>query len=329
MSSKSAHQNSYQEDQDFILFAQHGWADTDYDIGQLARSLAKLDSITPVYVPNLGRIDTWLKIAPLIDKVDKIAIEAIATSPDLPLRIIGHSMGGLIWLEVLARHPEWLTKVHSLVLIASPIGGSDLGRLFDPFGWFPLIARDLGTNRRTIAEAIASKIPTLSIVGDIGNNTDGTVPMGCSQFAQATFVRIDGLRHATLKNHPKVVTAVHEFWKKPIIAPSLTDTASLLIAKLRSLDLTETNNQNFRYAKVVQTYPDGSKLWTWTNSWQITHVFVSDRVTTVQTFGQTSGDRCVYSAYAGWKNASMLKTSVFNMDAEETRSGASPCAPLK
>jgi|GEM_PF-211097 len=339
MSSKSTYQNSYQEDQEFILFAQHGWADTDHDIGQLARSLAKLNSITPVYVPNLGLIDTWLKIGPLIDKVDKIAVEAIATSPDLPLRIIGHSMGGLIWLEVLARHPEWLPKVHSLVLIASPIGGSDLGRLFDPFGWFPLIARDLGTNRRTIAEAIASKIPTMSIVGDIGNNTDGTVPMGCSQFAQATFVRIDGLRHATLKNHPKVVTAVHEFWKKPIIAPSLTDTASLLIAKLRSLDLTETNNQNFRYAKVVQTYPDGSKLWTWINSWQITHVFVSDRVTTSQSSGQTSGDRCVYSAYAGWKNAnklskfsytaSMWKTEVFNMDAEETRSGASPCDPLK
>ena len=302
MSSKSTHQKSYQEEQDFILFAQHGWADTDHDIGQLARSLAKLNSITPVYVPNLGLIDTWLKIAPLIDKVEKIAVEAIATSPDLPLRIIGHSMGGLIWLEVLARHPEWLPKVHSLVLIGSPIGGSDLGRLFDPFGWFPLIARDLGTNRRTIAEAIASKIPTISIVGDIGNHTDGTVPIGCSQFAQATFVRIDGLRHATLKNHPKVVAAVQKFWENPIIAPSLTNTASLLIAKLRSLDLTETNNQNFRYAKVIQTYTDGSKLWIWKNSWQITHVFVSDLVTT----SQTSGDRCVYSAYAGWKNANKL-----------------------
>ncbi|ELS33342.1 MULTISPECIES: alpha/beta hydrolase [Pseudanabaena] len=278
--------------QDFMLFAQHGWADTAQDIGYLARSL--VDANTPTYVPNLGWLDTWLTITPLIDKVETIATEAISTYPQLPLRIVGHSMGGLIWLEVLNRHPEWWSKVHSLALVASPVGGSDLGRLFDPLAISPLIARDLGKNRRSIAEAIAAKIPTLSIVGDLGNNTDGTVPVNCSQFAYANFVCLQGLRHATLKNHPQVAAAVRQFWANPKIAPLSTDIASYLIAQLRSLDLTEIDNQNFAKAKVYQTYGKDVKLWTWQNPFQVLHVFVS------------VGEQCIYSAYTGWQGKTKL-----------------------
>jgi pimeloyl-ACP methyl ester carboxylesterase len=294
MSGKSQHQKS-QTNSDFILFAQHGWADTNRDICQLARSLAGENR--PTYVPDLGLLNTWIAIAPLITKVEKIAAEAIDTYPDLPLRIVAHSMGGLIWLEVLARHHEWLPKVHSLVLVGSPIGGSDLGRLFDPFRIFPLIARDLGTNRRPIAEAIAAQVPTMSIVGDIGYNTDGTVPVGCSQFTYANFVRLKGLNHPTLKNHLRVALAVQEFWENPIIAKVQTDNASQLIAQLRSLDLTETNTQNFQYAKVIKTYADGTKVWQWTNSLQVIHIFVSIF---------NAGDRCIYSAYAGWLDKNKL-----------------------
>ncbi|PZV13014.1 MAG: lysophospholipase [Pseudanabaena sp.] len=285
-----------QEKQDFILFAQHGWADTCHDIAQLARALAMENTI--VYTPDLGLVNTWLEIEPLINKVENIATEAISKHPDLPLRIVSHSMGGLIWLEVLNRHPEWLPRVHSLVLVASPVGGSDLGRLFDPFRWFPLMARDLGKNRRSIAEAIASKIPTLTVVGDIGNNTDGTVPVGCSQFANATFVCLDGIRHATLKNHPQVAAAVRQFWENPIVAQSPTDPASQLVAKLRSLDLTETDNQNFEKAKLIHNGSDDTKLWVWTNALQVMHVFVS------------AGDRCIYSAYASWQNKDKLAMAI-------------------
>jgi hypothetical protein len=105
---------------------------------------------------------------------------------------------------------------------------------------------------------------------------------------------LDGLYHAPLKNHPKVATALQQFWDNPTIAPISTDTASKLIAKLRSLDLTETNNQNFVKSKVIQTYSDGIKLWTWTNSFQIIHVFIS------------IGNQCVYSAYTGWQGKNKL-----------------------
>ncbi|OIP72884.1 MAG: lysophospholipase [Oscillatoriales cyanobacterium CG2_30_44_21] len=281
----------------YILFLQHGWADTCRDISHLSRSLADPQTIT--YAPDLGLLNTWLTITPLITKVEKIAAAAIATS-DLPWRIVGHSMGGLIWLEILDRHPEWLPKVHSLVLVGSPVGGSDLSRLFDPWGWFPLIARDLATNRRPIAEAIASQVPTLSIVGDLGNSTDGTVPVGCSQFAHANFVSLNNLRHVALKNHPQVASAIQQFWQNPQIAAISTDTASILITKLRSLDLTEIDNLNFKHAQIYKTYADGTKLWTWKNLWQVTHVYVS------------AGQQCIYSAYASWQEQQKLAIALAN-----------------
>ncbi|MBD2189012.1 alpha/beta hydrolase [Pseudanabaena mucicola] len=284
----SANLSTHNSSQPFVLFAQHGWADIPKDITNLARALSRENTL--IYAPDLGIIDTWLMIEPLITKVEQVARSVLLKHPDLPWRIVGHSMGGLIWLELLHRHPEWLPQVHSLVVVGSPVGGSDLGRLYDPLRLFPLIARDLGTNRRLIAEAVAAQVPTLSIVGDIGNHTDGTVPVGCSQFTHASMVYLDGIRHATLKNHPRVAAAIRQFWANPTIAPMANDLASQLIAKLRSQDLTETHNQNFKKAKLLKTYPEGIKLWTWTNPLQIVHVFIS------------VDERCVYSAYTGWQD---------------------------
>ena len=72
--------DSEEEEQAFILFAQHGWADTFHDIAQLAKSLANSNTI--VYTPDLGWVNTWLAIAPLIIKVENIATDAIAKSSE-------------------------------------------------------------------------------------------------------------------------------------------------------------------------------------------------------------------------------------------------------
>ena len=142
---------------DFLLFAQHGWADDATDLTQLSQQLVPEGH--RVIAPSLGYWQTWLRIEPLIQKLSVIVEAAIATAPQVPLRIIAHSMGGLLWLELLARKPEWLKKTESLVLIASPIGGSDLARIIDPFDIGLGIARDLAINRRKLAEAIASSSP--------------------------------------------------------------------------------------------------------------------------------------------------------------------------
>ena len=103
---------------DFVLFAQHGWADTHQAIASLSHALVP-DTI-PVIAPNLGWFCTWVRIEPLIQHVEQTAMEALQHYPDHPWRIIGHSMGGLIWVDVLHRHPDWWSRIHSLCLVGSP-----------------------------------------------------------------------------------------------------------------------------------------------------------------------------------------------------------------
>jgi len=196
----------------FILYAQHGWADNHWGIERLAQSLTGNRGLA--IAPDLGWFNTWIRIEPLILKVEQMAIANFAKYPQIPIRIIGHSLGGLIWLELLNRHPEWWSGIQSLVLVGSPVGGSHLARMIDPWGIGLGMARDLGINRRTMAEAIALVIPTLTIAGDTGKNSDGTVRVESTQFKHAKSQRLWGVNHAALKNHPQVAKAVREFWQE-------------------------------------------------------------------------------------------------------------------
>ncbi|PZV07581.1 MAG: lysophospholipase, partial [Leptolyngbya sp.] len=81
----------------YILFAQHGWADTNQSMMTLTERLAGGNA--QIVAPCLNYAMTWLRMAPLIDQVDALATATLARQPSLPLRIVGHSMGGLIWLE--------------------------------------------------------------------------------------------------------------------------------------------------------------------------------------------------------------------------------------
>ncbi|NJK61246.1 MAG: hypothetical protein HC918_14830 [Oscillatoriales cyanobacterium SM2_1_8] len=74
----------------FLLFLQHGWADTDRKMGRLARLLGMESAV----VPNLGFWRTWGPMAPLIDRVEAIVQEQLAARPEWPVRVVGHSMGG-------------------------------------------------------------------------------------------------------------------------------------------------------------------------------------------------------------------------------------------
>lgn len=236
---------------DFVLYAQHGWADNSQAIAALAHSVAT--PTTRIFTPSLGFIKTWIGIKPLIQAVEKIAIETTAKFPDVPIRIIGHSMGGLIWLEVLNRHPEWWSRVDSLVLVASPVGGADLARILDPLGLGIGVACDLGTNRRLIAEEIAAIIPTLIIAGDVDGGSDGTITVGSTKFLHAKFLYLPGLSHAVLKNHPTVAAAICDFWansKQPILSTVEPDLGNLLIRRLLLVTgMTDAHQRDFYRAR--------------------------------------------------------------------------------
>ncbi|MFK8182478.1 MAG: alpha/beta fold hydrolase [Phormidesmis sp.] len=289
---------------DYILYAQHGWADIDRGIGKLARQVASPQA--EVVVPNLGFINTWIRIAPLIDRVEAIAQATQHTHPDTPIRIVGHSMGGLIWLEVLSRHPEWWPLVESLVLVASPVGGADLSRMVDPLALGIGIARDLGANRRPLAERIAANIPTLIIAGDYKGGSDGVVPIECTRVHQASYVEVNRINHDRMKQHPQVVDIICQFWQNtdhlciPIPIPTYCDT---LIRELQSIPgMTDARYSGFSESQVWALMPDNLVLRTWRNRLGIHHVFLSNY----------AGD-CLFAGFVGWPHTQDLYNTLHQL----------------
>lgn len=285
---------------DFILFAQHGWADDSRAIAALSRTVATPNTL--IVAPDLGYVATWLRIQPLIQKVEQTAIDIIARYPTTPIRIIGHSMGGLIWLELLNRHPEWWSSVESLVLVASPIGGADLGRIIDPLGFGIGIARDLGMNRRQLAQTIAQVIPTLIIAGDIDGGSDGTITVGSTKFPHAEFVCLPGLHHAVLKNHQTVAATIRNFWLNPTKAVSSieSDLSTLLIQRLQLvMGMTDAHRRDFYRAKALITFKDGINILTWKHPLQVDHVFVANRL-----------GECLYGGFVGLIHANGLRQTL-------------------
>ncbi|MGB3787306.1 MAG: alpha/beta hydrolase [Phormidesmis sp.] len=282
---------------DYILYAQHGWADINQGIGQLAQSVAS--PTARVIVPNLGFVNTWIRMEPLISRVEAIAQQTQAEHPGVPLRIVGHSMGGLIWLEVLARNPEWWPLVESLVLVASPVGGADLGRLVDPLELGIGIARDLGRNRRAIAERIAAEVPTLIIAGNYMDGSDGVVPIECTRFNRASYVSVPDIDHDRMKKHPAVAEIIQQFWQSSdhLCLPQPVESyCDRVIRQLQLIPgITDARYKGFDQSQLWSLLPHGLVLRTWQNRMGIHHVFLSNY----------AGD-CLFAGFVGWPHTANL-----------------------
>lgn len=273
---------------DYLLFAQHGWADTGNDIGRLAQAIANPQTL--VTAPSLGLIKTFIRIKPLINQLESIVVEKIRAYPDVPLKIVGHSMGGLIWLELLNRYPQWWKKVHSLVLLGSPIGGSNIARIIDPFGIGIGTARDLGENRRELAEKIAQEIPTLSISSDMGMGSDGLVTVENTKFNYANWVLLSGIPHHAMKCHPDMILPIQNFWNNPLLgAPPDSGFANQFIRRLRSVSgMTDTDYRNFKQSRILASFPDNITLHIWKNAIGINHIYLGK-----------DKRHCLYAGYVG------------------------------
>ncbi len=291
---------------EFILFAQHGLTDTNYTLNWFAKSLGADRAV--VVAPNLGYLRTLWHIEPLIDIVDRAAIAAIQQYPHLPLRIIATSMGGIIWLEVLKRHPEWWAQVHSLILLGSPIGGADLARMVDPLGWGIGAAKGLGTNRRALAETIAAVIPTLIVAGDVDGGSDRTVTLEATKFCHAHFVCISGVNHPALRHHPTVAAAIRAFWaepRSPLPAPA-DSLGTTLRQRLYAVEgMTDGHRRDFHRAQTWLLYPDGTNIRRWKNLFGVDHVFIGD-----------PQGNCVYSGFVGWMHSPGLTRALAAMQQE-------------
>ncbi|NJM65097.1 MAG: alpha/beta hydrolase [Acaryochloris sp. RU_4_1] len=277
---------------EYLLFVQHGWADTNGAMARLAQRVAPAN--TRIIAPNLGWWRTWVRIEPLVRDVEAIAQQTLLQYPQTPVRIIGHSMGGLIWLEVLHRHPDWWSRVESLVLVGSPVSGSDLCRLMDPFAAGLGIAADLGKNRRSMASAIAAHIPTLSIASTIDGGSDGLIMRGATQFDQAHWLEFPDIVHAAQRNATAIDNAIREFWHtSPSLQPfahPVEDITAVVINHLRNVPgMTDGHTRYFGKANLWTPLTSKINLLIWKNVLQVDHVFL----------GSTQGD-CVYSGFVGW-----------------------------
>lgn len=274
---------------EFILFAQHGWADTNEEISQLATTLSNDQTI--IISPNLGWVKTWLSIEPLIEIVSQKAEEIIEKYPQTPWRIIGHSMGGLIWLEVLHKNPQWWEKIHSLVLIACPVGGADLARIIDPLAIGVGIASDLGKNRRLKADRITKIVPTLVIAGNTDNGSDGTIPISSTKLSYSHFVCLPNISHSQLKNHPVLVDVIQKFWKtSPTPALFEKDFPTVLIERLQLIPgMTDGHSRDFEKAKAYLNFERGISIKLWKNPLNILHVYVASEQPV-----------CLYAGFVGW-----------------------------
>jgi hypothetical protein len=283
---------------DFFLFVQHGWADDQRAMVALAEQL--VSNPAAIVAPNLGYIQTWIRIAPLIQQVDTIATAYLRDYPDVPLRIIGHSMGGLIWLEVLHRHPDWWPRVHSLVLVGSPVGGADLGRIIDPLKVGLGIATDLGIDRKSIAEQIAAAIPTLVIAGDIDQGSDGTVTLACTRFDQAHFICLPE-SHPALRNHPSVAAVIRDFWADFSICETIA--IDPIIQRLRAVPgMTDGHLRNFSQAKIAFHLKTGNTIRLWQSPFGVDHVYVA-----------SPDGACLYAGFVGWVHSSDLKRALYQI----------------
>ena len=272
----------------FLFFAQHGWSDNSNQIGRLATAL--VTDKTLIIAPSLGLLNTYWRIQSLIKQVEDLATEQIARYPEVPLKIVGHSMGGLIWLELLHRHPEWWSKVHSVVVIGSPIGGADLARIIDPLNIGIGIAGDLGKNRRAIAQKIAQNIPTLCIASDLGTGSDGMVTLETTKFAYSKFVCLEKIPHAHLRYHPDLVPIIQQFWTNPQIAKRKSDLATEIIQHLQDVPgMTDADYRYLERSQLAFKLPQNLTIRTAKNFAGVNYVFVTN-----------SSQKCLYAGYVGW-----------------------------
>ena len=283
-----------------ILFALHGLIDTNQNMGSLAHQVAS--SQTYVVAPTLGVVNTLFEIEPLVDHVEHIATQTFQEYPDLPARIIAHSLGGVIWVEVLSRHPEWWPRFESMVLLGSPLGGADLAKIVDPFGWGIGMAKYLGQNRRVLAEQITAEIPTLVIAGNSTGGGDGTVPIESTKLKYTYFVCLDGIDHSALKTHPAVIKTIQDFWSEPRSPmPIVEDSLILkLIEHFRSVPgITDASQRDFAQSKPVFSFAEGTSIRSWKNPVGVDHVFIANP------YG-----KCEYAAFVGWVHSSALEQAI-------------------
>lgn len=286
----------------YLVFSQHGMVDTPHAMESLAKRNSS-DLNSRIIAPNLGFLNTLFNIKPLIEKVERIAIREIQNYPDVPIRIIGCSLGGVIWTEILTRHPEWWPNIESWVLLGSPIGGAHLAKMVDPWSLMRFaIAQDLGIDRRGLAESIARQIPTLIVAGDSHLGSDGTVLVQTTQFQHARFVCVPGVNHPGLRFSEVVDRQIQDFWAENPKNIVFSEARSIMktISQLRAVPgMTDAHPKGFERSQPIMTLKDGTIIRIWNDLLGVKHIFL-----------ENDRGECEFGGYVGWGHRDGLDRAI-------------------
>jgi hypothetical protein len=281
-----------------ILFFQHGMGESNQNMQILAGRVAPENAY--VVVPNLNLLTTFLNLDPLIEVVERSASETLNDFPQSTFSVVGFSMGGILWVEVLSRNPSWLERLDALVLIGSPIKGASLARTVDPFGWGIGIAQELGRNRQYLAEKITQKIPTLVIAGSVNGGGDGVIPIESTRLNGTHFFTRNNVKHQDLPIDLIIGEKVKSFLLHPYLIPSENSRITRLIDHFEHVEgMTPADERDFPRATISHTFSDGITLREWVNPVGVRHIFIAD----------VTG-KCQFSGFTGWVHNKALKRAI-------------------
>lgn len=131
---------------------------------------------------------------PLDDNAARIA-HAVARLDSPRIHVVAHSYGGVVALRALERHRD--PRVQRVVLLGSPVGGSDAGRQLARSRWK---ARLLGTTR-----AVWHAMPRLEIPPGVeAGAIAGTGRVGLGRFFAKLPAPNDGVVTVEETRHPQL-----------------------------------------------------------------------------------------------------------------------------
>ena len=121
---------------------------------QVAKALSADHRVLLLDMPNHGR-SPWTERFDYVELADLVADELRERSPDEPVALVGHSMGGKIAMCLALRHPELVERlvVVDVAPVAYPSGREFVGYIETMRGARPLRARAPRPGRRGAARA--------------------------------------------------------------------------------------------------------------------------------------------------------------------------------
>ena len=147
----------------------HGLFGRGKNFTSIAKALEPEFSSLLVDLPNHGDSD-WTDEFSYVDMADSVAamIAEVTAPEDLPVHLVGHSLGGKVAMVLALRHPELIASL--VVVDIAPTAGGSLGVFEHLLSSLAQLDLDQFDSRTAANDALQEKIPEDTIRGFLLQN---------------------------------------------------------------------------------------------------------------------------------------------------------------